>query len=63
MADESKDAEGTRDDLKGSGEAAEEGGETGVREAGDLTGATSTHAGAGGVMENNGGSGTAPTEG
>jgi hypothetical protein len=30
----------------------EEGGTTGARETGDLTGATSTHAGAGGVMEN-----------
>jgi hypothetical protein len=37
-------------------------GDTGARETGDLTGATSTHAGAGGVMENSGGTGTAPTE-
>lgn len=36
--------------------------ETGVRETGDLAGATSTHAGAGGVMDNTGGTGTAPTE-
>jgi hypothetical protein len=36
--------------------------ETGVRETGDLAGATSTHAGAGGAMENTGGTGTAPTE-
>ena len=37
-------------------------GDTGVRETGDLAGATSTHAGAGGVMDNTGGTGTAPTE-
>jgi len=37
-------------------------GDTGARETGDLAGATSTHAGAGGVMENTGGTGTAPTE-
>lgn len=36
-------------------------GETGVEERGDLTGATSTHAGAGGAMDNTGGTGTAPT--
>ena len=36
-------------------------GDTGVEETGDLTGATSTHAGAGGVMDNSGGVGTAPT--
>ena len=36
--------------------------ETGARETGDLTGATSAHAGAGGVMDNTGGTGTAPTE-
>lgn len=35
--------------------------DTGVRETGDLTGATSTHAGAGGVFDNTGGTGTAPT--
>ena len=35
--------------------------DTGVRETGDLTGATSTHAGAGGVFGNTGGTGTAPT--
>jgi hypothetical protein len=63
MSDESRNSEGARDDSKGSVEAAEEGGETGVRETGDLTGATTTHAGAGGVMENNGGAGTAPTKG
>jgi hypothetical protein len=33
---------------------------TGVEERGDLDGATSTHAGAGGVMDNTGGTGTAP---
>jgi hypothetical protein len=37
-------------------------GDTGARETGDLAGATSTHAGAGGVMDNRGGTGTAPTE-
>jgi hypothetical protein len=37
-------------------------GDTGVRETGDLAGASSTHAGAGGVMDNRGGTGTAPTE-
>ncbi len=44
-----------------SGDMPEKGGDTGVRETGDLTGATSTHAGAGGVMDNTGGTGTAPT--
>ena len=37
-------------------------GDTGVREEGDVAGATSTHAGAGGVFGNTGGTGTAPTE-
>lgn len=46
-----------------SGDMPDKGGTTGVRETGDLTGATSTHAGAGGVMDNTGGTGTAPTEG
>ena len=36
-------------------------GDTGIEETGDLTGASSTHAGAGGVMDNTGGTGTAPT--
>ncbi len=44
-----------------SGDMPDKGGETGARETGDLTGATSTHAGAGGVMDNTGGVGTAPT--
>lgn len=35
--------------------------ETGVREEGDVSGATSTHAGAGGAFDNTGGTGTAPT--
>lgn len=35
--------------------------ETGVREEGDIAGATSTHAGAGGAFDNTGGTGTAPT--
>ncbi len=35
-------------------------GDTGVRETGDITGASSTHAGAGGVFDNTGGTGTAP---
>lgn len=37
-------------------------GSTGAEETGDLTGATTTHAGAGGQMDNTGGTGTAPTE-
>jgi hypothetical protein len=37
-------------------------GDTGVRETGDIAGATSTHAGAGGAMDNTGGTGTAPTD-
>ena len=45
------------------GDMPDKGGTTGVRETGDLTGATSTHAGAGGDMENTGGTGTAPIEG
>lgn len=36
-------------------------GDTGARETGDITGASSTHAGAGGVFDNTGGTGTAPT--
>ncbi len=36
------------------------GGDTGVCETGDITGASSTHAGAGGVFDNTGGTGTAP---
>lgn len=35
-------------------------GDTGVEETGDIMGASSTHAGAGGVMDNSGGVGTAP---
>jgi hypothetical protein len=62
MADETKNDEATRDDATDAG-GTDKRGDTGVRETGDLTGATSTHAGAGGVMENNGGTGTAPTEG
>jgi hypothetical protein len=37
-------------------------GDTGVEETGDITGASSTHAGAGGVMDNGGGVGTAPSD-
>lgn len=37
-------------------------GEADIEETGDIMGATSTHAGAGGQMENMGGTGTAPTE-
>jgi glycosidase len=37
-------------------------GSTGAEETGDLTGATTTHAGAGGQMDNTGGTGTAPVE-
>jgi hypothetical protein len=44
------------------GDMPDKGGDTGVRETGDIAGATSTHAGAGGVFENTGGTGTAPTE-
>jgi hypothetical protein len=45
------------------GDVPEKGGDTGVRETGDISGATSTHAGAGGNFGNTGGTGTAPTEG
>jgi hypothetical protein len=38
------------------------GGDTGVRETGDISGASSTHAGAGGNFGNTGGPGTAPTD-
>jgi hypothetical protein len=38
-------------------------GDTGIRETGDIMGASSTLAGAGGEMENTGGVGTAPTSG
>jgi hypothetical protein len=65
MADESKSDEATRGGATGAADAEDKhdgGGTTGARETGDLTGATSTHAGAGGVMENNGGTGTAPNE-
>jgi hypothetical protein len=34
--------------------------DTGVEERGDISGATSTHAGAGGAFDNTGGTGTAP---
>jgi hypothetical protein len=44
------------------GDAPDTGGDTGVRETGDISGATSTHAGAGGAFGNTGGTGTAPTE-
>lgn len=44
------------------GDEPEKGGETGVRETGDISGATSTHAGAGGNFGNTGGTGTAPTD-
>jgi len=62
MADETKKDEATQGGETGEGDAGGRG-DTGVRETGDLTGATSTHAGAGGVMDNTGGTGTAPTEG
>lgn len=42
------------------GDVPEKGAETGVRETGDISGATSTHAGAGGNFGNTGG--TAPTD-
>ncbi|HEX8723199.1 MAG TPA: hypothetical protein VF736_21455 [Pyrinomonadaceae bacterium] len=44
------------------GDMPDKGGDTGVRETGDISGATSTHAGAGGNFGNTGGTGTAPTE-
>lgn len=44
------------------GDMPEKGAETGVRETGDISGATSTHAGAGGAFGNTGGTGTAPGE-
>lgn len=44
------------------GDMPDKGGDTGVRETGDIMGASSTHAGAGGQMDNTGGVGTAPTE-
>ena len=62
MTDETKNDEAKRDGATNEGDA-DKSDDTGVRETGDLTGATSTHAGAGGVMDNNGGTGTAPTEG
>lgn len=52
-------------DKTGKGGLADSGappeGDTGVEETGDITGASSTHAGAGGVMDNGGGVGTAPS--
>jgi hypothetical protein len=63
MTDEEKNAEATRGDADRTSGGAPAAGDTGARETGDLTGATSTHAGAGGVMDNTGGTGTAPTEG
>ena len=62
MTDETENDEATQDGAADAGDP-DEVGDTGVRETGDLTGATSTHAGAGGVMDNTGGTGTAPTEG
>ena len=44
------------------GDMPDKGGDTGVQETGDIMGASSTHAGAGGQMQNMGGTGTAPTE-
>ena len=44
------------------GDVPDKGGETCVRETGDISGATSTHAGAGGNFDNTGGTGTAPTQ-
>ena len=44
------------------GDMPDKGGTTGVRETGDIAGASSTHAGAGGNFGNTGGTGTAPTE-
>jgi hypothetical protein len=56
MADEERregeTKEGERDEQTG--------GDTGVKEEGDITGATSTHSGAGGQFGNTGGTGTAP---
>ena len=66
MADERSDAgiTGGTDKAREGGLAnpdAPKEGDTGVRETGDITGASSTHAGAGGVFDNTGGTGTAPT--
>lgn len=70
MADE-REAGGGAAAVTGGTDKAGEGGlaasdepkesDTGVRETGDITGASSTHAGAGGVFDNTGGTGTAPT--
>ena len=76
MADENRADEATRAGAAGitggtdkagrgglaEGDMPDKGGETGVRETGDIAGATSTHAGAGGNFDNTGGTGTAPTE-
>ncbi len=76
MTDESysdEDARGGAADITGGtdkggpgglaeGDMPEKGGDTGARETGDISGATSTHAGAGGNFGNTGGTGTAPTE-
>jgi hypothetical protein len=76
MTDESyadEDARGGAADITGGtdkagpgalaeGDMPEKTGDTGVRETGDISGATSTHAGAGGNFGNTGGTGTAPTE-
>ncbi|HEX8502309.1 MAG TPA: hypothetical protein VF659_17130 [Pyrinomonadaceae bacterium] len=73
MADESRTGETAAGGITGGTDKAErgglaegdmpdKGGTTGVRETGDVSGATSTHAGAGGNFGNTGGTGTAPTE-
>ena len=69
MADE-KEAGGGAESVTGGTDKAGRGGvagsdapaagDTGVRETGDIAGASSTHAGAGGVFDNTGGTGTAP---
>jgi hypothetical protein len=44
------------------GDTPDVGAAAGVRETGDISGATSPHAGAGGNFDNTGGAGTAPVE-
>ncbi len=67
MADENNDDITGGTDKAGpgalaSGDKPDGGGTTDVRETGDISGATSTHAGAGGNFGNTGGTGTAPVE-
>ena len=54
-------SEESRRETEGGDREAPPSGDTGAEERGDIAGATSTHAGAGGAMDNTGGTGTAPT--